>query len=122
MTFSDQFIKILDALCEKVGVTVDWTSANVLPYLQDLMQRFIKYETYTSILWIIIASIGIAFLLVLAYKEAKQQYSQTETIAFLVVCTMCIGMFAVGQILDIIEVNTLPEKTIIQYIKSFNEQ
>lgn len=122
MTFSDQFIKILDALCEKVGITIDWTSANVLPYLQDLMHRFVKYETYTSILWIIIASIGIAFLLALAYKEAKKQYSQTEIIAFLIVCVMAFGLFAVGQILDIIEVNTLPEKTIIQYVKSLNEQ
>lgn len=29
---SEEVIKILDALAEKFGLAIDWTSANVLPY------------------------------------------------------------------------------------------
>lgn len=31
---SVEVIKVLDALVEKFGIAIDWTSANVLPYLQ----------------------------------------------------------------------------------------
>lgn len=34
---SEEVIKILDALAEKFGLAIDWTSANVLPYLQQLL-------------------------------------------------------------------------------------
>ena len=33
---SEEIIKVLDALAEKFGVAVDWTSANVIPYLEQL--------------------------------------------------------------------------------------
>lgn len=33
MTVSDQIINVLDALCEKFGLVIDWTSENVVPYL-----------------------------------------------------------------------------------------
>lgn len=120
MTFSDQFIKILDALCEKVGVTVDWTSANVLPYLQDLMQRFIKYETYTSLVWFILTLIGVIIFLKLAYNEAKDEYGDAGFVTFYVAAAIVIGMFSIKQTMDIIEVNTIPEKTIIRYVQSLN--
>ena len=31
---SDEIIKVLDDLSDRVGITIDWTSQNVLPYLQ----------------------------------------------------------------------------------------
>ena len=31
---SNEIIKVLDALSDKLGIAVDWTSENVLPYLQ----------------------------------------------------------------------------------------
>lgn len=30
---SEEVIKILDTIAEKFGLAIDWTSANVLPYL-----------------------------------------------------------------------------------------
>jgi len=46
---ANEIIKVLDNLGEKFGIAIDWSSANVVPYLQDLMTRIVKYETYTSI-------------------------------------------------------------------------
>lgn len=52
---SDEIIKVLDNLGQKFGIAIDWTSQNVLPYLQDLMNRFIGYKNVVAIVWIIIS-------------------------------------------------------------------
>ena len=54
MSFSSQFIEVLDALCDKIGIAIDWTSQNVMPYVTDLATRIITYEISTSAAWIII--------------------------------------------------------------------
>lgn len=41
---SDQVIKILEYMGEKIGVAIDWTQENVLPYAEDLIKRFITYN------------------------------------------------------------------------------
>lgn len=122
MTFSNQFIEILNALCDKVGITVDWTSSNVLPYLQDLIARFVKYETYTSILWLIIGLILTISCIRLLRKEFKSSEYTDGTVIFVGLIIAAFGFFmTIGQAVDIIEVNTIPEKTIINYIKYLNE-
>ena len=67
MNFSSQFIEVLDALCEKFGIAVDWTSQNVMPYLTDLAARIITYEIWTSAAWIVIAAI----VFLIAWKMTK---------------------------------------------------
>ena len=62
MTFNDQFIQILDVLCAKFGIVVDWTSQNVMPYLTDLATRLVNYEIWTSIAWIVL--LGIPFIVI----------------------------------------------------------
>ena len=61
MTVSSEIIEVLDYLGEKFGIAIDWTSNNVLPYLQALVDKFIKWEIFTSIVWIAIA----AFIIVM---------------------------------------------------------
>ena len=36
--FSEQIIEVLNALCEKFGIAIDWTAENVMPYLTDLAE------------------------------------------------------------------------------------
>ncbi len=63
MEFSEQIIKILDNLSDKVGMTIDWSNTNVIPYLQTLTNRYINYEVVTSIFWITIGVIVIILVL-----------------------------------------------------------
>ena len=51
---SDEVIKVIDALAEQFGIVIDWSSANVIPYLQQLCAKYITYEIITSIVWIVI--------------------------------------------------------------------
>ena len=44
MTFSEQLIFLIDEFAKRIGVVIDWTSANAMPYLQELSERYVAYE------------------------------------------------------------------------------
>lgn len=56
---SDEIIKVLDALCDKFGIAVDWSSQNILPYIETLMDKCVTYEVSTSLFWMLLAFIGL---------------------------------------------------------------
>lgn len=58
---AEEIIKVINELCNKFGIAIDWTSQNVLPYLQELMGRIVTYH----IVWksVIIALYCILFIL-----------------------------------------------------------
>lgn len=127
---SEEVIKILDALAEKFGLAIDWTSANVLPYLQQLCGKYVTYEIATSVVWILI---GICLLFVGKYsiEKAKQYWKKYEeyTYSDYDVITVMLGILAgcviVGGIIvilcqtfDIVTCITFPEKIIIEELQS----
>nr|DAU03015.1 MAG TPA: hypothetical protein [Caudoviricetes sp.] len=57
---SDQIIKVLDNLCEKFGLAIDWSSKNVQPYLKELMAKCVNYTFAIDVM-----SLCIAILLVI---------------------------------------------------------
>ena len=115
---SDAIIKVLNELCDKFGIAIDWTSDNVAPYLQDLMVRYSKYVCYTSIMWLVIGLIIMVVFAVLLYKYLKQEH-RDGLITFLLGCGMLLGAWdTVNQIMYIIEITTIPEKAIIEDIRS----
>lgn len=129
---SDEIIKILDDLGERFGVAIDWSSKNVMPYLEDLASRFTSYEVLTSIMWIVIAviviigcSIGISKVIKYANKKIEKAlyYSVwSEGKPFLVgIFILLIGIaiiIIITQIIDIITCYTIPEKMILEYLNS----
>ena len=56
---SEEIIKVIDELCKKFGVVIDWTSQNVLPYLQELAHRIAIYKITMSAIGVFI---GLVFL------------------------------------------------------------
>lgn len=65
---SDEIIKVLDDLSERLGIAIDWSSQNVMPYLQDLMDRYINLEITGSVIWIVISVLAIIGTLVFSFK------------------------------------------------------
>lgn len=127
MEFSKEIIAILDYLCQKFGIAIDWTSENVMPYLEELCGRYIQYEIYTSIAWIVLfGSIAILAGLVWAISGIVHVNCRNDTAT----CILCFSMIVfwvalalliiVGafQAFDIIECYTIPEKTILEYLKT----
>lgn len=119
MSFSSQFIEVLDALCEKFGIAIDWTSQNVVPYVTELATRIIAYEIWTSAAWIVIAAI----VFLIAWKMTKNMCKEDRfdfewslswsiRIIIVIICFAVIG----SEIFDIIEAVALPEKTLYDFI------
>lgn len=57
MKVSTQIIEVIEALCKQFGIAIDWTSENIIPYIQTLIERYANYVISTRIF-------GISFCLV----------------------------------------------------------
>lgn len=130
MNVSEQIIQVIDALCEKFGIAMDWTGENVIPYFETLCEKLIKYEIATSL-----ASITFMFLFVIGCIIAtKKLYpifkngierdcdygwivgSVCAIIALAIVGIIAITVF-VDNTMDIIKCVTFPEMYVFEYIQ-----
>lgn len=130
---SEEIIKVLDNLGEKIGITIDWTSENILPYLQDLMSRFIGLKNLQAIIWIVISSI-IILVTILAIvgtikyikKQDKTSYGYDDEVFVCGLIDFAIGMITI-IFLIILLCNTFgllqniytPELTLLEYISNY---
>ena len=48
MTFSEQLIHLIDEFAKRIGVVIDWTNDNVMPYLSDLITRYGQFHLTTN--------------------------------------------------------------------------
>ena len=129
MKVSDQIIQVLDALCEKFGLVVDWTGANVVPYLTELCSRVCAYEIATSIFWMILAVImiigGIVYYRYIwknpvdfdTFDVTIEQVNAVLSIVILVAFGLIGTIMLCTQTLDIIQAICIPELTIIEKVK-----
>jgi len=117
---SAEIIKVLDALCERFGIVIDWTNNNVMPYLEQLCKKFITWEISTSFAWIAIMTAATVIFLILAIVIHNSGSDGTEWIIFS--CILGVTILVCGcQIFDIIECKTFPEKAIYDYIKTYSK-
>ena len=126
MTVSNQIIAVLDAICEKFGIAIDWTASNIMPYLQDLCKRIVSYEIATSVAWVVLQVVIVVLAFHIRNKKVKpiaesdgDDYSLSgytivcaiiTVIAFIVICV---------QAVDIVRSLTIPEITIYYFAKPF---
>ena len=136
MEMSEQIIKVLDSVCEKFGIAIDWTSNNVLPYIQQLGDKIVKYDLCISIMWLVIGCIPLTIAIFikkflnqkkLEAKESSNDYYFTDgslngaedyyfIIGILLVVAIVIDIYNIQSIIQDI---TFPEKTIIEFIKLY---
>ena len=122
MSFSSQFIEVLDALCEKFGIVIDWTSQNVMPYLTDLATRLVNYEILTSVAWIVI--LGVAFVVIWKLtknvrKDGSFDNEEKCVCAWVTCCFIGIIFVVVAcvEVFDIIRALAIPEVVIYGFLK-----
>lgn len=125
---SEQIISVIDELGKRFGVVIDWTQESVLPYVEELCSKYVRYEIATSAALCIMTLTATAISAVIFYKALKKlkeiEYdgfldfvstvSGILTVAFLFVSILCVPI----QIKDIITCLTLPEKMILEYVQS----
>ena len=119
-------IQIIDALSEKLGIVIDYTVDNVVPYVEDLIARYIKYVNITSIFDL---SLSVVFLLIpliptiimIRHKTYKDEtgYPSPAFIASLIfsIFAGCLFFFVFFNSAEkIILVNTVPEILILNLL------
>lgn len=121
-SISNEIIKVLDALCDKFGIVVDWSSENVLPYLNTLIDKCVNYEITTSIYWIFIAVIaggfGIYFCIHGKYIGKKTDWDEGFGIFTIgLICLFASLVIIPCQIHDLIQCFTFPELTVFNQIQ-----
>lgn len=122
---SEEIIKVLDNLGQKFGIAIDWTSQNVMPYLQGLMNRFINLQNAKAIIWIVILSILVIatiILIIIGIKLGKKEKDGEITffavfigivvLTFLVIPLLC-------NIFGLMQNIYTPELTLLEYITNY---
>lgn len=134
MTVSEQIIQVVDALCEKLGIAIDWTSENVMPYIETLCGKLINYEIGTSIAWIVILAVLSVGCMVATkkfypvFKNGLEQEKNSYDIGWSFASGISIAGLAIiylttiivigTQVMDIIKCMTFPEMYVFEYISA----
>lgn len=128
VSVSNEIIKVLDYLFEKFGIAVDWTSDEIIPYLQTLGEHIVQYKLanaiFVSAILVIAGLIGMR----LFCKMVKKYNSDDEDLNELDCVLGWLGgiIGAILLIIACVTINsaikclTLPEVVILDYIKSFS--
>lgn len=134
MTVSEQIIQVINTLCEKFGIAVDWTSKNAIPYLEVLCRKLITYEIWTSVIKIIFwltLSVICVFLIKKFYPIFRDGYRQNLknddcgwivasvfTIIGLVIFYIVAACVVFCQVDDILQCAIFPELYVFEYINA----
>lgn len=132
IAFSSQFIEIFDHLCQKFGIVVDWSAKNVVPYVQELCGRAIKYIAFKNVFFVFVFA-GIFYLLwrftkPFCSKENKWddsfQYVKSMNVSYVfswitrALCSIITVIGIVNSILTIIRCFWIPEIIILNILNS----
>lgn len=131
MSVSDQIIAVINDLGSKMGMAIDWTSANVIPYLQDLVMRIsymaIAKHSIGAALGIIALITSIVIWVKLSKfhvrqqeKYRKQEYVDEDDLVYIFGIIGIIIGFMLGIILLSVNVASLVEAIYLPEVAAYN--
>lgn len=115
ISFSDELIKTFDYLLSQFGIAVDWTSENVLPYLQTLAEKLVRFEINTSIMWLVVGVVVLTVGVWIFVKDIKDWDSGVVILGAILIIVA--GIVCCWQVYDIIKCVSFPELYVFEYIK-----
>ena len=129
---ANEIIKVLDELCNKFGIVVNWADQNVLSYVQELSTKCVNWKMGISIVHLIygIVLLGIG---IFGIWGTKYCYNKCKTATcsndrclwdwgcFLMCCVCSVSfmgffIFVPSSIENIITCKMFPEKILIDTI------
>lgn len=120
-------IQIIDAISEKLGIAIDYTSDNVIPYVEDLLSRYARYITIydTAIILIVFALLLIPLVPMMKQMKNKSHVNScgdiTPTFLILIIASVGFGLLFIFVLLtcvdEIIIANTIPEVLLLNLLK-----
>lgn len=118
---SNEIIDILDKLGEQFGIAIDWTSENVMPYVEIIFQKAVNYSAYSTIVWLCVSTLILAvgvIMIVVAFKNRDEDSEFAAGMFLFGIIFLLLGIsVAIGNILHLIKCYTLPELVFLDTIK-----
>ena len=125
MTVSNQIIEVLDALCAKFGLAIDWTSDNIIPYVTTLIGKLVSYEIWTSVAWMVFASMFLIAIMIYRKKTWADNCHDYDyrfnTWMFTLIAIAFFSVATIVQTMQIIKCITFPELFVYEYVLRFIE-
>ena len=135
---SQQIIEVLEYFGDKLGVAIDWTTENIMPYIEQLFKRYVTMQIVTSSVLIAIgamlciASIVICNILIKQKMKIDKDkinilfwergYSSIEPTFFGVwVIVLTIGLCIAGVVLIFCNIMSLLQWIIIPEVPFVRE-
>ena len=129
---SEEIIKVLDELGKRFGIVIDWSNQNIIPYLQELLKRFICYRNITACVWIIISiAMTISGVVMIRFLNKwiksdnydKDYCSDDDMLAgmgyIFSICIIAVGIgLIIGNMFGIVKNVCMPEMVVYEYIKN----
>ena len=115
ISFSDELIKTFDYLLSQFGIAVDWTGENVIPYLQTLAEKLVRFEINTSIMWLVIGVVVLIMGVWMLVKDIKVWNTGVGGAGVLIIFGGVI--ICCCQVYDIIKCVSFPELYVFEYIE-----
>ena len=115
MEVSDQIIQVLNYFGEKVGISIDWTSENVMPYIQELCIKYITYEIATSIMWVVIS-----LTIFITMKKLCIKLLDVDDGLFMIFSPFCVFVGIITVIIVICQINDLLRCMIVPELEIYN--
>ena len=115
ISFSDELIKTFDYLLSQFGIAVDWTSENVLPYLQTLAEKLVQFEINISIMGLVVGVVVLTVGVWIFVKDIKDWDSGVFILGAILIIVA--GIVCCCQVYDIIKCVSFPELYVFEYIK-----
>ena len=129
---SGEIITVLDQLCRRFGIVIDWSSQNVVPQLEVLVQKAVAYEYWTSVMWLVFGAVFIVIGIVIAIigvkhtkNDANKYGGYYDPNIYMPYVILLIILFFIGipivmtQVTDMIACQTFPEKIVLDILKEY---
>lgn len=119
---ADDIIKLLEYLFAKMGIAIDWSADNIMPYLMELGSHIVSYKMWCAI--IIICAVLVSFIIVWSLCNMwKKVYPNNEdvciyTIIIKLAITVVMIITISVQSITIVKCKTFPEIVVYDYISS----
>ena len=110
--------QVLQKIGEQFGLMLDWSNENIIPYLKELAQRVVQYETWQSVFWLIIGVLIVILGIIFIILESKSILTADGFLTVIGFIGIVVGIVIICcQIDDILLCKYLPEKILLRYAK-----
>lgn len=134
---ADQIIQVIEALCEKFGIAVDWSAESLAPAISSLVGKYARYVILSGAVYLFIYAllifVGRSFIQWM--KEKEKEYGSIEDwvnaeenevvfgiilfAIYAIVMLIYTLVVLFGIIPDVIQAITVPELTFVNKVMTY---